>query len=92
MMKKFLRILGEIVLVGVVFVVIGYSLNGCDVHPQGLLESDMGKERLDIFTNGAFKHVCIGKHEVVTVGVTNVTNFKCNNGMIVSNITNYVLR
>ncbi len=91
-MKKFLRILGEIVLVSAIFVVIGYSLNGCDVHPQGLLESDMGKEHLDIFTNGVFKNVCIGKHEVVTVGVTNVTNFKCNDGRVVRNITNYVLR
>ena len=91
-MKKFLRILGEVVLVSVVFVVIGYSLSGCDVHPQGLLESDTGSERLDIFTNGVFKHVCNGKHEVVTVGVTYVTNFKCNDGMIVRNVTNYVLR
>lgn len=90
-MKQFLRILSEISLVSVVFVVI-YSLNGCDVHPQGLLESDMGMERLDIFTNGVFKHVCIGKTDVIAVGVTNVTNFKCNDGMVVRNITNYVLR
>ena len=48
--------------------------------------------KLDIFTNGVFKYVCIGKHEVVTVGVTNVTNFKCNDGMVVRNITNYVIR
>ena len=91
-MKKFLKILGEVVLVSVVFVVIGYSLSGCDVHQQGLLESDMGSERLDIFTNGVFKHVCNGKHEVATIGATNVTNFRCNDGMIVRNITNYVLR
>ena len=56
------------------------------------METDLGGEKLDIFTNGVFKYVCIGKHEVVTVGVTNVTNFKCNDGMVVRNITNYVIR
>ena len=95
-MKNILKKIGKtaagMLITALVISVCFYGLNACDMHPQGLMETDLGGEKLDIFTNGVFKYVCIGKHEVVTVGVTNVTNFKCNDGMVVRNITNYVIR
>lgn len=91
-MKNILKSVMSMAITAIVVAICFYGLNACDMHPQGLMETDLGGEKLDIFTNGVFKYVCIGKHEVVTVGVTNVTNFKCNDGMVVRNITNYVIR
>lgn len=91
-MKSILKSVIGMAMTAIVVAICFYGLNACDMHPQGLMETDLGGEKLDIFTNGVFKYVCIGKHEVVTVGVTNVTNFKCNDGMVVRNITNYVIR
>ena len=91
-LKKICKTATGMLITALVVSVCFYGLNACDMHPQGLMETDFGGEKLDIFSNGVFKYVCIGKHEVVTVGVTNVTNFKCNDGMVVRNITNYVIR
>lgn len=91
-MKSILKSVIGMAMTAIVVAICFYGLNACDMHPQGLMESDLGGEKLDIFSNGTFRYVCIGKHEVVTVGVTNVTNFKCNDGMVVRNITNYVIR
>ena len=91
-MKSILKSVIGMAMTAIVVAICFYGLNACDMHPQGLMETDLGGEKLDIFTNGVFKYVCIGKHEVVTVGVMNVTNFKCNDGMVVRNITNYVIR
>lgn len=91
-MKNILKSVMGMAMTAIVVAICFYGLNACDMHPQGLMETDLGGEKLDIFSNGVFKYVCIGKHEVVTVGVTNVTNFKCNDGMVVRNITNYVIR
>ena len=91
-MKSILKSVIGMAMTAIVVAICFYGLNACDMHPQGLMETDLGGEKLDIFTNGTFRHVCIGKHEVITVGVTNVTNFKCNDGMVVRNITNYVIR
>lgn len=95
-MKNILKKIGKtaagMLITALVISVCFYGLNACDMHPQGLMESDPGVEKLDIFSNGTFRHVCIGKHEVVTVGVSNLTNFKCNDGRVIRNITNYVLR
>ena len=91
-MKSILKSVIGMAMTAIVVAICFYGLNACDMHPQGLMETDLGGEKLDIFTNSTFRHVCIGKHEVITVGVTNVTNFKCNDGMVVRNITNYVIR
>lgn len=69
-----------------------YIVNSCDINTYGVMEDDPGIERLDLYSNGIFKNVCIGKHETAVVGTSNVTNFKCNDGTVVHNITNYIIR
>lgn len=91
-LKKIGKTAGGMLITAFVVCICFYGLDACDMHPQGLMESDLGVEKLDIFSNGTFRYVCIGKHEVVTVGVSNLTNFKCNDGTVIRNITNYVLR
>lgn len=75
-----------------VFGVILYLASSCDVNTHGLMEDDMGSQKLDLYTNGIFRNVCIGRAEAATVGVSNVMNFKCNDGTVIHNITNYVIR
>ena len=91
-LKKIGKTAGGMLISALLAFIFLYAVDGCDMHPQGLMESDMGIEKLDIYSNGKFWHICIGKHEVVTVGVSNLTNFKCNDGRVIRNITNYVLR
>lgn len=69
-----------------------YLVSSCDINTHGLIEDDPGKQRLEIFSNGLFKYVCIGKTEAATIGVSNVMNFKCNDGRVVHNITNYIIK